>query len=386
MLKLNSRVIELALHIAVWAYVLASPFFFVHHDDTIHWQQYVQSMIIPLMLCIVFYTNYLCLVPRFFMQHRYKLFFVWNILLIVLCTSGIVLFMHYVAPILHESLAQSGALDGMGRKPHHGLHHDKPIRHRMPIGPGHPKDSARIIMLTIRDAFGLVCATAVAMGVRLSASWRKDEEKRKEMQLQLADAALKNLKTQTSPHFLLNTLNNIYSLTAFDTEKAQYAISELSKMLRYQLYESDAEKVLLRKEAEFLSHYIALMRLRISDKVKITTHISIAADDSIVIAPHVLISLVENAFKHGISAAEPGFIDIKLDADLERIVFECTNSNFPQRAESDKTQGGIGLQQVEQRLNLVYPGFHTWEHGPSPDGKTYSSKIVIRNDAAPSKS
>ncbi|MDO4211541.1 MAG: sensor histidine kinase [Bacteroidales bacterium] len=388
--KPNNRIIELLIHFVVWVYLLSTPFIFTHHNDTLHWQQYVQSMFVPMMLCLVFYVNYLVFVPRFFMQHRNRAFGVSNVLLIAACTTCIVIFMHYVAPLLRESLAQSGVFDGMPPKPHHGPHGEphppKPMK-GFPFGtPKHPVDGARIVMMTLRDAFGLICAAAVAMGIRLSASWRKDEEKRKEMQLQLADAALKNLKTQTSPHFLLNTLNNIYSLTAFDTEKAQYAISELSKMLRYQLYESDTEKVLLRKEADFLSHYIALMRLRISEEVKITTHIDIAADDSIVIAPHVLISLVENAFKHGISAAEPSFIDIKLEADLERIVFECTNSNFPQSADSDKTQGGIGLQQVEQRLNLVYPGYHTWEHGPSADGKTYSSKIIIRNDAAPLQS
>ena len=390
--KLNNRIIELLIHLAVWVYLLSTPFIFAHRNETLHWQQYVQSMVVPMMLCVVFYVNYLMFVPRYFMQHRNKSFIVSNVLLIAGCTTCIVLFMHYIAPLLHESLIQSGAFDNMPSppKPPHGHHAGPPPGKPMkgfPFGtPKLPIEGAKIVMLTIRDAFGLICAAAVALGIRLSASWREDEKKRKEVQLQLADAALKNLKTQTSPHFLLNTLNNIYSLTAFDTEKAQYAISELSKMLRYQLYESDTEKVLLRKEADFLSHYIALMRLRISDKVQITTHIDIAADDSIVIAPHVLISLVENAFKHGISAAEPSFIDIKLDADLERIVFECTNSNFPQRAESDKTQGGIGLHQVEQRLNLVYPGFHTWEHGPSADGKIYTSKIIIRNDAAPSRS
>lgn len=385
---LNKRAIELLIHLAVWVYMISTPFIFAHHNETVYWQQYVQCMVIPLMLCVVFYVNYLVFVPHYFMQHRNKAFAVSNVLLITICTAFIVLFMHYIAPLLRESLAQTGAFDSMPHKPHpapHGsLHPTKPIK-GFPFGtPRRPVEGAKIIMMTLRDAFGLICAAAVAMGIRLSSSWRKDEEKRKEMQLQLADAALRNLKTQTSPHFLLNTLNNIYSLTAFDTEKAQHAISELSKMLRYQLYESDAEKVLLRKEADFLNNYIELMRLRLDDKVKVTTSVNIMADESIVIAPHVLISLVENAFKHGVSAAEPSFIDISLDADLERIHFVCTNSNFPQHAESDKTQGGIGLQQVEQRLNLVYPGFHEWHHGPSADGKTYTSEIIIHNDAAPS--
>lgn len=385
--KRNSRIIELLIHLAVWAYLLSTPFIFAHHNETLHWQQYVQSMVIPLMLCVVFYVNYLIFVPRYFMQHSNKAFTASNVLLIVACTACIVLFMHYIAPLLRESLAQSGALDGMLHKPHHGPHGAPPRGKPMkvfPFGtPKHPIEGAKIIMMTMRDAFGLVCAAAVAMGIRLSASWRKDEEKRKEMQLQLADAALKNLKTQISPHFLLNTLNNIYSLTAFNTEKAQHAIIELSKMLRYQLYESDDEKVLLRKEADFLQHYIELMRLRLPENVAVRFDVKIMPDESIVIAPHILISLVENAFKHGVSAGAPSYIRISLDADLERIHFVCTNSNFPQNRNA-KTQGGIGLHQVEQRLQLIYPGLHEWTHGPTSDGTAYTSEIIIHNDAAPS--
>lgn len=380
MTKFNTRAGEIIIHAAVWTYLLCTPYIFAHHSEDVQWQQYLQGMAVPLMLCVVFYVNYLVFVPRFFMQHRYKVFFTSNVLLIVTCTAAIVGFMHYISPLLRESLVHNGFASDMHHRFHEGTRHDRPIKELLHGGPLHPKDNGKIVMLTIRDALGLICAVAVAMSIRLSASWRKDAEKHKEIQLQLTDAALKNLKTQTSPHFLLNTLNNIYSLTAFDTEKAQHAISELSKMLRYQLYESDSEKVLLRKEANFLNHYIELMRLRMGEKVKVTTQIDIMADESIVIAPHVLISLVENAFKHGVSAGSPSFIDIRLNANLERIHFVCTNSNFPQSTDNDKTQGGIGLQQVEQRLNLVYPGYHEWRHGPSADGKTYTSEIIIKND------
>lgn len=379
MQKINNHAIEVIIHTAVWAYMLATPFLFARHNETLHWQQYVECMVVPMALCIVFYVNYFVLVPRYFMQQRNKTFFTTNLLLIASCTTCIVVFMHYVAPILRESIMADGAMEGMHHKHHQGPHHGGPMRGKLP--PPHDDFYRKIIMLTMRDVFSEICAVVVAIGIRLSSAWRKAAEQRKETQLLLANAALKDLKSQTSPHFLLNTLNNIYSLTAFDTEKAQHAISELSKMLRYQLYESDAEKVLLRKETDFLNNYIELMRLRVSDQVKVETSINIAPDESIVIAPHILISLVENAFKHGVSSQSPSFISISLDADLERIQFVCTNSYHPQTKASDKTQGGIGLHQVEQRLRLVYDGYYEWNYGPSADGQTYHSELVIYNDA-----
>lgn len=379
--------IEPLIHLMVLAYIFLSPVFFTHHGEEISWQRYVKCIIVPTALCLAFYANYLLLVPHRFMQHRYKTYFTYNALIVLVLVISIPLCFHYLTPILH---------DGMGGMHHHGGPNGGfPPPHGGPRPPhvlpglhhGGPKPEGFYFfgifngVMVIRDFASIVFAIGGAVALRLSIEWRSINVKAQQAQLQLADAALKNLKSQTSPHFLLNTLNNIYSLTAFDTEKAQHAILELSKMLRYQLYESDTPKVLLRKEAEFLKHYIELMKLRIGDNVKITTHVNIMADESIVIAPHVLICLVENAFKHGVSAKEPSFIDISLEGNLERIHFVCTNSNHPQPTSKGDKEGGIGLNQVAQRLQLVYPGYHSWTHGPSADGTTYTSEIIIFNDA-----
>lgn len=381
-MKPNTRYIEPALHLLVLAYIFISPFYFSHNDEPVPWQKYVQFIIVPTSLCLCFYINYLVLVPRCFMTRRYKSYYIYNTIIIILLVMGITAFMHYVTPMLHESMAR----DGIESFKHGAFQGGKPFHSPKHFHDGKPGRWPKGILggpMAIRDAISLVFVAGGAMAMRLSVEWRRNEQMLHKIHLQQTDAALKNLKTQTSPHFLLNTLNNIYSLTAFDTEKAQHAISELSKMLRYQLYESDAEKVLLRKEANFLNNYIELMRLRLSDNVKVETNIHIAPDESIVIAPHILISLVENAFKHGVSSQAPSFISINLDADLERIHFTCSNSCHPQSKSSDKTQGGIGLHQVEQRLHLIYSGFYKWSYGTSEDGKTYNSELIIYNDAPP---
>lgn len=385
--KLNNRIIELLIHLAVWVYLLSTPFIFAHRNETLHWQQYVQSMVVPMMLCVVFYVNYLMFVPRYFMQHRNKSFIVSNVLLIAGCTTCIVLFMHYIAPLLHESLIQSGAFDNMPSppKPPHGHHAGPPPGKPMkgfPFGtPKLPIEGAKIVMLTIRDAFGLICAAAVALGIRLSASWREDEKKRKEVQLQLADAALKNLKTQTSPHFLLNTLNNIYSLIAFNTDKAQEAVLDLAKMLRYQLYETELQEVPIQREAEFLDNYVKLMKLRLPETVQVNYTSRIPNGSNVLIAPHVLICLVENAFKHGISAKEKSFVEILLETTDSSIHFVCRNSYHPKHAETDKTPGGIGLQQVEQILQMTYADRYLWTYGTSPDQKSFTSELTINNES-----
>ena len=121
------------------------------------------------------------------------------------------------------------------------------------------------------------------------------------------EAELQNLKSQLNPHFLFNTLNNIYSLIAFSPEKAQEAVHDLSRLLRYVLYESSQPFVSLEKDFDFLRNYVELMRIRLPKHVELKTNI-VASSPGTLIAPLLFISLVENAFKHGVSNNKPSFI------------------------------------------------------------------------------
>ena len=190
------------------------------------------------------------------------------------------------------------------------------------------------------------------------------------------EAELTNLRNQLNPHFLLNTLNNIYALTAFDTEKAQQAIQELSKLLRYVLYEDQQTFVPLEKEVDFIINYIELMRIRISAQTKIETHFDIKPNSQSSIAPLLFISLIENAFKHGISPTEQSFIDIRITEKENTISCVIRNSNFP-KSSADKSGSGIGLEQVQKRLKLLYPNHYAWKKQISDDGKVYTSSLTI---------
>lgn len=347
------RTVAIAAHLLIWAYVFASPLLFRRGDKPIDWDNYVWTLYFPVSSCIIFYVNYLYLVPRFLQAKRYRQFVFYNVLLLAFFTFSRELYVQQFPPPSFRP--------GTRR-----------IRHMV-----HAHRHSFTLVPLIRSCISLLSAIFLASVVRLSTQWRKAEAARQEAELGRAEAELKNLKSQINPHFLLNTLNNIYSLTAFDTEKAQEAIQELSKLLRYVLYENREHQVSLQKEAEFLKTYIALMRIRLSANVEVETDFRIPSDNIPEVAPLIFISLVENAFKHGVSPTRPSFIRISLHADAAGIHFSCRNSNFP-KSENDKSPGGIGLQQVRSRLEHSYPGHYEWHCGPKDDGRTYASEIHIR--------
>lgn len=343
------RSIGIAIHLSAWLYIFSTPLFFGRRGEQLDWAHYLRGIVFPLATCAVFYLNYFWLVPRYVTQHRFRLFFFWNLLLLVAVTASVEFYMTYA------------------------VHSAAPARPHPSGGPSFPR-FVFVSRAFITFAFSVVVATAI----RLSILWRRAEEARREAELGRTEAELKHLKNQISPHFLLNTLNNIYALTAFDSEKAQQAILELSRMLRYLLYENQEAVISLRKEAEFLQTYIALMRLRVARDVDVRFDVSIPGSEAPEVAPLIFISLVENAFKHGISPTRPSFIHMSLTADATSgdLTFTVSNSNYP-KSRHDKSGSGIGLQQVSSRLRLAYPDRHSWHYGPSADGRTYRSTICI---------
>ena len=235
-------------------------------------------------------------------------------------------------------------------------------------------DTIGTVSYIARNSLNLAIFAGGATALALARRWVTTDQKLKEVEAERATAELRNLRSQINPHFLLNTLNNIYALTAFDTPKAQQAIQELSKMLRHILYDYQQPKVALSDEVEFLQNYVNLMRIRLSDSVDVKFQTFIA-NPQLEVAPMVFISLVENAFKHGVSPSEPSFIHIQIESADNQIVCDIQNSNHPKTA-SDHSGHGIGLQQVQRRLELTYPDHYQWEHGPTDDG-IYRSRIVI---------
>lgn len=194
-----------------------------------------------------------------------------------------------------------------------------------------------------------------------------------EAQRKSTEAELVWLKNQLNPHFLFNSLNNISSLTQIDPDQAQEAIAQLSDLLRYALYESQKPLVPLVGEVEFMQNYIAMMKLRCSDKTEVTEDFQVGTGHE-QIAPLLFVSFIENAFKHGTSSNQPSRICVRLHAGDGRIVFDCRNTNFP-KGESDHSGSGIGLENTRRRLDLCYPGKYVWEQ--KIENEEYCIKIEI---------
>ena len=343
---MNKR-IEILLHVAVWAVLFLTPLNFLNRENGFHLSQYLMTCMSPILVMIVFYSNYLWLTPHYFVTGKHRYYWLCNIIMVV----ALGIFLHYWISLTHDLFDQM-----------------PPPRH-------HEHTTVDMLVFILRDIFNLSIAAGIATAIVLALRWQKAEQARRDAESARIDAELKTLRNQINPHFLLNTLNNIYALTAFDTAKAQEAIQQLSKMLRHILYDCQQATVPLQDEMEFLENYIQLMHIRLPESVKVSSDFSIF-NSHLQVAPMIFISLVENAFKHGISPTKPSFIDIKIEADSDHITCDIKNSNHP-KAATDHSGHGIGLKQVQRRLDLAYPNHYTWERGLSADGETYHSRIVL---------
>lgn len=224
--------------------------------------------------------------------------------------------------------------------------------------------------------FLLDCAViTLAIGIRHFIRTNRLREQLMEEKQKSTEAELAWLKNQINPHFLFNTLNNISSLTQIDQDKAQDAIAQLSDLLRYAMYETNKPLVPISGEVDFMRNYIELMRLRCNDRTEVKADFSVENPDMHV-APLLFISLIENAFKHGTSTTRPSSIAIRLTSADGRLVFDCTNTNFP-KDDADRSGSGIGLENTRRRLELVYHDRYTWECGADDDGQNFHSHIEI---------
>ena len=332
---------------AVWLMLFLSPLMF-SHEQTISLVRVAAFSIFPLCMMTVFYTNYLWLVPRYYIAHEERFYWIFNMIMILVLAVLMQLWMHLLHPLFPDD------------------------------GRPHPEPSfLKQLLFVARNIFNLSVVLFIATSMEISSRWHQMEDERIEMEAARKEAELANLRSQINPHFLLNTLNNIYALTAFDTEKAQKAIMELSKMLRHMLYDNQQSMVNLKEEIQFIGNYVNLMKLRLPQNVEVRFHSNYPEPCNIQVAPLIFISLVENAFKYGVSPTEKSFIDINISAEKDLLTCEIKNSNYP-KTQQDRSGHGIGLQQVERRLNLSYPQRHTWKKGITDNGKHYYSKIEIQ--------
>jgi len=310
-------------HLLVWLILFSMPYVLWYGQDQ-EIDRLIAHFWIPLVLYIViFYLNYLVLIDRFLFRKKTVLFIIMNIVLIAFFT------------FLREQI-ESAFFQDIIRK----------------SGPPFK-------MFIYMQVLSYLPPLLFAIAIKTTQRWTQTETERKEATNYKLQSELQHLHYQIQPHFFFNSLNNIYSMVDISPDQAKKSIHSLSKLLRYMLYETNMELVPLSKEVDFMKKYIALMKLRVSDKTTVNFNFP-SEKTEINIAPLLFISLIENAFKHGVSASKESSINIQMNCKDKKVVFTVENDNFPKKTD-DKSGSGIGLQNLEKRLQLLYPNKHNFE-------------------------
>lgn len=351
----TGKKITLFLHLLAWAIILALPVYLVQQwkvGKDFMWFYYATNILSG----IIFYLNYLVIVPRFFFRTRRSIYFLWVFVMLVI--------FYFISGAVNESVFRyvngNQNIEEMKRTEMKSEQDRFADRGRDEHRPG-PRPPFLIRpfyrqMHLINYSFTSLFLVFFSLGLRVLEKQSQIERTQKELEKEKLNSELAFLKNQISPHFFFNTLNNIYSLIAINADDSQKAVLKLSKLMRYLLYESEHGNTKLSSEISFMKNYIDLMRLRMTDKVNLKIDFPEEYED-IDIPPLLFIPFIENAFKHGISNRGNSYIDIELVASKTTIGFRCQNSTVNNKSETDEVSG-IGLENIRKRLNLLFPGKH----------------------------
>ncbi len=225
--------------------------------------------------------------------------------------------------------------------------------------------------------FGGLLLMGMNLGVKLYFRSQEATKALAQIEKHALERQLQYLKYQVNPHFFMNTLNNIHALVDIDPERAKASIVELSKLMRYVLYEGNNRLTPLSREVQFLRNYVQLMSMRYTGNVSISLDVPDVLPDSM-LPPLLLVIFVENAFKHGISYRTKSFVEISLQPHGNRLLFSCRNSR-PEIKHDENMKGGVGLSNVRRRLDLLFPGNYTLDIKEQEDTYTVCLDIPLTN-------
>ena len=327
------RYLIIIIHIAAWACLILLPIAFSPRWRGSNLQLMSEPflwMLITMNVFLIsfFYTNTEVFIPKLLAKKHW----LWYSLVIIVC---LILFIQI--PRLFESAIRAEMPEEMKQK----------------MGRRHRSGSFNIFNGSTA-VFFLVFTISTCM--KVMQQWLGAEKKQKEIENDKVLSELSYLKMQINPHFLFNTLNNIYSLAVVKSDATAGAVLKLSSIMRYVLNETKNDWVSLENEIKFINDFIELQRVRLTDKVQINFVVEGAVEHN-QIAPLVLIPFVENAFKYGISAKESSAINILIKIKKEAIIFSIENNIVAN--EIDKRENtGIGLKNTRRRLELLYPEKH----------------------------
>ena len=320
---------ENLLYVMVWSAIILVPVLNSLMMSELHvsWENVLIAWRKIAPYLIIFIVHNSVIAPRFMLKHKYWKYLITNLTLII----GTFWFVDFYEQHITDSLLFSD------------LSEDQFIEHR--------KASFTDLEMYWNVILGFFMSGANT-GIKLMYQSIRDEQQMEELKQQNMQAEMDYLKYQINPHFFMNTLNNIHALIDIDAEYAKQTVIELSKMMRYVLYDSGRESISLEKDIQFIRNYIELMRIRYTDAIDIRLDAPGSLPGRISIPPLLLIVFVENAFKHGVSYNRHSFIHIQVGYADRRVSATIVNSRHP--VSGDGSSAGIGLENVRKRLELIY--------------------------------
>ena len=364
---------ENLIYLIVWSLLFAAPVLSLYvwkvHDANLPfdwaevffvWRRYAVYL-------LLFLVHNLFLAPL--LMHRHKRVAYFSVVAVIIALFTLYQCSH--RPDMKKPIGHRPPPDvemTYNRHPSFG----KPRHQMRPHKEPHPFIGEHDIMAVVL----LILMFGANVGIKGYFRGREDRRRLAELEHENLEQQLEYLRYQINPHFFMNTLNNIHALVDIDPEKAKDTIVELSKMMRYVLYEGDKQYVPLSNEFEFIRHYVTLMQLRYTDKVRITLELPGEVSNR-KIPPLILITFIENAFKHGVSYQHESFVEVKVTVEDNKLCFSCRNSKAltARSSAAGGQQGGVGLANVRKRLNLLYDHDYSLRIDDAPD--VYGVDLVI---------
>jgi hypothetical protein len=345
--------IEFIVFTVIWVTIFSIPFFQNRLNNVVDWQKVSSEWIRMSAFLIVFALNAYVLVPKLLFQKKYIQYVVLTLLTMILVIAVSI----SVKYVLHppEPIAMPPMNLGPGMPPMElGSKMPAPMGYRPP-----PQLEQKSLLMVFVDYF-IIAILVVAAGTafKMMSQWLNEEGRRKDVEKEQLKTELALLRHQVSPHFFMNTLNNIHALVDINTDTAKDAIIRLSTLMRYLLYDTAQGHTSLKKEVEFIESYISLMQLRFSKKVTISVDVPNTIPD-IQIPPMLFISFLENAFKHGVSYQSISFVSFKMTLIDRKLVCIVRNSKHKSKETFDKSYSGIGLTNIQKSLKLLYEQDYT---------------------------
>jgi len=343
---LRPKAFTIVLHIAGWLLFLMFPLFFLENGQDGNWTATLSSLAyINFCLCYIslFYINAYLLIPGFFIQKKYIKYAFWVLVLFL----GV----FYLRPFdrlmtMRDHEHRSVEIAPPPRPP---LASDSPHFPPRPVDEQYVGPAPRRIDIT--SLFIFILVMAFSMALRSIEQWRLTEEKVIRAEAEKAIAELSFLKAQINPHFLYNTLNNIYTLSVVGSDKTSDSIMKLSNIMRYVTDEAEADLVDLSTELSCINDFIDLQRLRLGKMVNLNYQVQ-GKPDHHRIPPLLLMTFIENVFKYGLSNHEPVILDIQIVMEGKNIIFHSQNQVFDRKRHSERS--GIGIANTRKRLDYLY--------------------------------